>query len=81
MITKEDNEEFIKNDDDISCVTRVTGIIETWFFYSREKIYFPEEFLYAVEECNTESKNKWSVATLTHLKGYMNTIKHVPIKW
>ena len=29
MITKEDNEEFIKNDDDISCVTRVTGIIET----------------------------------------------------
>ena len=52
-----------------------------YIFTQYRRIDLPKELGHAVEESNTDSKKKYSVEALAHLKDYMNTMKNEPGKW
>ena len=54
--------------------------MELHFSLKVEELIFHKNFGHIVEEPETDSKNKQSVAALTHLQDYINEIKHVRIK-
>ena len=54
--------------------------MELHFSLKVEELIFHKNFGHIMEESETESRNKQSVAALTHLQDYINAIKHVPSK-
>ena len=74
-------EDYLQNDDDVSCVTGVTGITAPSFISQDRKSDLPAFFKHAVEEAVTESKKKRSVAALYHLQDFMHASNHEPINW
>ena len=81
MLIKDISEYFLQNDDNVSCITWVTGITWPLFITQYRRSDLPEFFRYEFDEAETESKMKRSVASLSHIKDYMNESKHNPIKW
>ena len=79
MIIKPLTEDYIQNEDDVSCVTGVTEITGPLFISQDRRIYLPEFFQHAVEEVATESKKKCSDVALYHIQDFMHAINHNPI--
>ena len=72
---------YPQNDDDVSCVTGVTGITGPSLTTQYRRSDITEFFVNVVEEATTDSKRKRSVAALSHLQYYTDASKHDPIKW
>ena len=66
-----------QNDDDMSCVTGVTGT--TWNIFTQFNI--PEEFGHAVDEAKSESKMKQIAAASGHLQDFMDALICKPSQW
>ena len=81
MLIKYNPEDFLQKNDDVYCVTGVTGITGPSLMNQYQIIDLPAFFKHAVEEAATESKMKRSVATLSHLQYFMHSSNHNPINW
>ena len=81
MLIKDVSEYFLQNDDDVSCVTGVTGITGPSFIAQDRRSDIQEFLVHALEEEATESKRKRSVAALSHFQYFMEASKNDPIKW
>ena len=65
----------------MSCENGVEVMIGTSLFTQDIIIDLPEEFVHAVEVADPESKRKRSVAALSHIPKYMNSINYKPSEW
>ena len=81
MLTQDSAEELNKNDDDVSCVTVVTGTTGTIFYTQHTGLNLPEEFRNTVDEAQSESKMKRTSAASGHLKDFMDAISHQLSNW
>ena len=74
-------EYYLQNDDDVSSVNGVTGITVSSLI-SQDKIGDLTSLLqHSVEEAATESKNKRSVAAMSHLQYFMRASNNDLINW
>ena len=81
MLTQYAAERLNKNNDDISCVTWVTGINGTTFLTRDRRIGILKVFGHAVDLSQSGSKKKCTVAALGHLRDFMDAIKQQPSEW
>ena len=75
------SEHLPQNDDNVCCVTGVTGTTGPLFITKDRRSDIPEFFGNAVDEAATESKRKHAVSALSHLQYYMESIKYNKMKW
>ena len=80
MLTEYSEEELNQNDDDMSCVTGVTGTTGTKFYTQHTRFNLPEEFWHAIDKYQSVSKMKRTSAALGHLLDFIETISHQPSK-
>ena len=81
MLIKAVPEDYLQNDDDVSCVTVVTVITGPSFISQDRRIYLPTLFQHTVEEAATEYNKKGLVAALSHLQYFMHASNHETINW
>ena len=74
-------EDYLQNDDDVSCITGVTGITRPSFISQDRRSGILAFFLHAVEEAATESNKRSSVAALYHLQYFIHTSYYDLIIW
>ena len=81
LLIKAVPEYYLQNDDDVSCVTVVTGINGTSFISQYRRSDLPAFYQHAVEEAATEFNKKCSVAAMSHLQNFMHASNNDPINW
>ena len=70
-----------QNNDDMSCVTGVTGTTGTKFYTQHTRFNIPKEIRHAVDESQIKSKTKRAAVDLVNLQDFMDTISHQPSEW
>ena len=81
MLTQYYAEELNQNDDDMSCVTGVTGTNGITFYSQHTRFNIPEEFGHTVYESQSDSKTKRTAAASGHLQCFMDAIGRQLSKW
>ena len=74
-------EDYLQNDDDVSCVTGVTGINRPQFISQDRRSDILSLFQYSLEEAANESKKRSSVAAISHLQDFIHTSYYDLINW